>query len=103
MVLKNVPHLIMVIVYWLVMMYAHFSEINKVKSKPFSTSFKRQLSYFLDCTPLVIDYKGLLDSLSNISSNLNKYNPHNYKKLGFMISILKYQLRKVEGVSWVRK
>lgn len=69
--------------------------INKVKCKPFSTSFKKQVSYF-DSEPLKIDYDGFIES---IKDNDSLFNCAEYNRAR---SVLFRRLKAEEGILWER-
>lgn len=81
--------------------------LRRVKSKPFSTSFKRQVGYFLgDYPPLVIDYEPLLLKLDEVYSSATQYTFGSIistRMLRRMITVLKLNLSQQEGITWVRK
>lgn len=69
--------------------------IKKVKSKPFSTSFRKQLSYF-DNRLLKIDIEGFAES---VRANEDVFTTTESKRSR---QVLLYQLEKYEGVLWER-
>lgn len=83
------------------------SLIRRVKSKPFSTSFKKQVGYFKDdFPPLRIDYEPLLIKLNEVYSSAIKYtfgDLESSRILRRMITVLKLNLENQEGITWVRK
>lgn len=81
--------------------------IRRVKSKPFSTSFKKQVSYVADLyPPLVIDYESFKEVIETAKENLDTFTFKDVvatKVLRRMILVLLQNLKEQEGLTWVRK
>ena len=81
--------------------------VRSVKSKPFATSFKKQVGYFLDSyKPLIIDYNSAIKSLDNAFSQAEDFsfgNKLSARMLRRMISVLKTRMKEQEGITWIRK
>lgn len=79
--------------------YPLYTPINKcmesVKSKPFSTKFSKQVSYF-DSDLLKIDFDGFLSSLN---TNKDLFDCDEYKRAK---DVILYRLEKMEGILWQR-
>lgn len=74
-------------------------------SRPFSNSFKEQVSYFKEFSPLVIDIQSLLTQLGSIEDNIESVvvGERSERMLLRMIEILKLNLQDQEGITWIRK
>lgn len=68
--------------------------INSIKSKPFSSSFSKQLKYVSDFNPLNIDYNGFLCELENCYVDFKIEEFERAKR------VLLYMLKKRKGVAW---
>ena len=77
--------------------------IRRVKSKPFSTSFSKQVNYFRgDVSPLIIDIDGFYNKLEKVENNINDYVPFLQKEYRRAVIILKHRLKQLEGIVWVK-
>ena len=78
--------------------------IRKVKSKPFSTSFRRQCSYFLDDVDLLeVDIDGFLTKLEDVEKDIKYSVPFKRDSYRRAKQALEYQLKQTEGIVWKRK
>lgn len=70
------------------------SNMRKVKSKPFSSSFKKQIGYFDEYPLLRIDVKSFFEKIESVSSEdrTREFNRAYY--------ILKLRLEELKGVAW---
>lgn len=68
--------------------------MRRVKSRPFSSSFKKQTGYFADYPKLKIDFNGFREELSG-------YNPE-FKEKEYMRArlVLLRRLNELKGVTW---
>lgn len=74
--------------------YNTASLIRKVKSKPFSVDFMKQLEYFSDCDPLKIDIESLDYRLSKYTVEFKE------KEFNRAKAVLKNRLKLLKGVAW---
>lgn len=73
-----------------------------VKSKPFSTSFKKQVEYFRDdVAPLRIDIKQFHEKITALKEQQYKLVPFKSAQFQRALSILQNNLDKWEGKLWV--
>lgn len=79
------------------------SLIRTVKSKPFSSSFSKQVRYFKDVEPLVIDIDSFYSKMDVVMSNLDEYIYTGSDVFRRMYSVLCMRLNHLEGMVWVRK
>lgn len=77
--------------------------IRQVKSKPFSTSFKKQIGYFRDCSPLVIDIECFNNKIELVKENIDLYIPFGKSVFYRMVQVLNIRLKELEGITWVKK
>lgn len=70
--------------------------IRKVKFKPFSVKYEKQLKY-VGISKLIVDYDRLMNWLDR------GYSEYNQKYLSRAINILKIRLRTTEGIIWEKK
>lgn len=70
--------------------------IRSVKSKPFSNSLKKQVSYITDYGLLPISIKGLYNDLKNYSP------PFKHKGYRRACKVLEMRLKETEGIAWRR-
>lgn len=72
--------------------------LRKVKSKPFSRSFKKQVSYFSDVDPIEININEFLKEVEKVDTrNLDDCMVTYYNR---SIRVLKESLNEKEGVVW---
>lgn len=72
-----------------------------VKSKPFSTSFVKQTSYFSDdVTPLKINIEQFYKKTAMIIEQRQKFVPFKFTQFQRALSILQNNLNKLEGKLW---
>lgn len=78
---------------------SNFINIRRVKSKPFSSSFSKQVLGVnkLGVEPLRIDIDTLIKELNSFSTDRYPIEVQNR-----CIDVLKYRLRELEGKSWLR-
>lgn len=69
--------------------------VRKVKAKPFSTDFSKQLKYFSEYEPLRIRYNDFLKRLEDC------YVEFKTREFDRSVFILKTQLEKLKGVAWI--
>lgn len=80
----------------------HVDFTRMVKSRPFSTSFKKQVRYFPN-KPLVIDFDGFIQKLEEIQSKIDDYIPFKKEEYNRAKKVLLQQLERTEGELWLRK
>lgn len=74
---------------------------RKVKCKPFSVSFKKQLGYF-DIKPIVLDYDSFYNKIKLVDDNIKDVVPFKEDYYHRAISVLLNRLRETEGWLWIR-
>lgn len=78
------------------------SAMYLVYSQPFHSDYIRQCSYFRDCDKLRIKYKDFIEKLDDIESDLDNYLYYGSDVFKRMCKILRFRLRKMEGIAWER-
>lgn len=78
------------------------SAMYLVYSQPFHSDYIRQCSYFSDCDKLRIRYKDFMEKLDAIESDLNSYLYYGNDVFRRMCKVLRFRLRKLEGIAWER-
>lgn len=76
--------------------------IRKVKCRPFSSSFSKQVRYF-DNKPLVIRIDEFYKKLKEVKCNLDLYIPFKQQEYLRAERVLLKRLKETEGVLWVKK
>lgn len=78
------------------------SAMYLVYSQPFHSDYIRQCSYFRDCDKLRIRYKDFMEKLDAIESDLDSYLYYGNDVFKRMCKVLRFRLRKLEGIAWER-
>lgn len=78
------------------------SAMYLVYSQPFHSDYIRQCSYFRDCDKLRIKYKDFMEKLDVIESDLDSYLYYGNDVFKRMCRVLRFRLRKLEGIAWER-
>lgn len=77
--------------------------IDKVKAKPFSTSFKKQVEYFRSSVePLSIDIEKFNSGIALVRNNLDYSVPFKQREFIRALYVLNSRLKSLEGIAWQR-